>query len=809
MTPVQKSQLAEIDPAKWGFHDKIKPVYETERGLNENVVKEISEIKNEPDWMLKFRLRALEHFLKRPLPSWGGNLSDIDFNNIKYYIKPSERTERSWDDVPAEIKKTFERLGIPEAERKFLGGVGAQYDSEIVYHKIREDLEKLGVVFLGMDAGLKEYPEIVKKYFGTVVPYNDNKFAALNSAVWSGGSFVYVPKGVDVKIPLQAYFRINSENAGQFERTLIICEPGSKCHYLEGCTAPVYATDSLHTAVVELIAMENSKLRYTTIQNWSKNVYNLVTKRAFAYKNATVEWVDGNLGCLAADTKIFLNNEIKDIKDAQPNDIIFSMNENFELDRARVLAKKFSGRKAVFKLRTLNHREIVATANHPFLALKKIGKQRLLRWLPLEQIKIGDLVAVSGKIPEHGQPYKIKFIQKEGKNAPKQIRVPIDTDEKLMWLLGFYLGDGYFDRNRVYFAIPPKDKSYSKVKELLENIFRVKPIVYKGTLRVNSVALINLLKELCFVGNARTKRVPKWVFALPQSQKREFINGYIAADGYIRRGHKNISITSSSRELLEQIKMLAISCGLNPMKISKWSRTEKKPLGKEIKEYTHYFLYFGEQEMQTPVQFVPVAEIVPSGYSDTYDIEIEGIHNFVANGFIVHNSKLTMKYPSVYLKGSGAKAEILSIAYAGSEQNQDAGGKAIHFAPNTSSKLISKSISRGTGKTTFRGYVKVYKGAFDTKSYTRCDALILDDTATSNTIPQLDVDENKVSVGHEAAVGRIGEEQLFYLMSRGLTEQEAITMVVMGFFQPFVKELPLDYAVELNRLIELDIGGNL
>ncbi len=463
----QRSQLMDIDPAKYGFHDNIKSVFETERGLTEKTVREISAIKEEPEWMLNFRLKSLKHFLSRPNPQWGGYLGDIHYANIKYYIKPSERTEKSWDDVPPDIKKTFERLGIPEAERKFLGGVGAQYDSEVVYHKIREDLEKLGVVFLGMDTGLKEYPEIVKKYFGTVVPYNDNKFAALNSAVWSGGSFVYIPKGIDVKIPLQAYFRINSENAGQFERTLIIAEPGSKCHYIEGCTAPVYATDSLHTAVVELIAMEGSKLRYTTIQNWSKNVYNLVTKRAFAYKNATVEWVDGNLG-----------------------------------------------------------------------------------------------------------------------------------------------------------------------------------------------------------------------------------------------------------------------------------------------------------------------------------------------------SKLTMKYPSIYLREPGAKAEILSVAFAGKDQHQDAGGKVVHMAPNTTSTIVSKSISKDNGRTTYRGLVKVYPNATNVTSHVKCDALMLDADSRSDTIPYMEIDEKKgVSIAHEATVGKISEEHLFYLMSRGLSEQEAMTMIVMGFFQGFVKELPLDYAVELNKLIQLEMEG--
>ena len=463
----QKQAVSGIDPAKYGFHDDNKPLYETDFGLTEGVVKDISGRKGEPEWMLNLRLKSLKHFLSRPTPAWGGNLAAIDFDRIKYYVKPSEQTEKSWDDVPDYIKNTFDKLGIPEAERKFLGGVGAQYDSEVVYHKIRADLEKLGVVFLGMDDGLKEYPEIVRKYFTTVIPYNDNKFAALNTAVWSGGSFVYVPKGVDVKVPLQAYFRINAERARQFERTLIVAEPGAKVHYVEGCSAPAYTKDSLHSAVVELIALEGSKIRYTTIQNWSKNVFNLVTKRAFAYKNATVEWVDGNLG-----------------------------------------------------------------------------------------------------------------------------------------------------------------------------------------------------------------------------------------------------------------------------------------------------------------------------------------------------SKLTMKYPSIYLKEPGAKAEILSVAFAGKDQHQDAGGKVVHMAPNTTSTITSKSISKDNGRTTYRGLVKVYPNATTVLSHVKCDALMLDKDSRSDTIPYMEIDEKRgVTIAHEATVGKISEEHLFYLMSRGLNEQEAMTMVVMGFFQAFVKELPLDYAVELNKLIQLEMEG--
>lgn len=455
---------------KYGFHDKEDYAFKSGKGLTREIVTEISRMKNEPEWMLKFRLRALDIFNKKPMPRWGNTklLEDIDFANIHYYVRATEKQGRSWEEVPEGIKNTFDRLGIPEAERKFLAGVTAQYESEVVYHSIREDLEKLGVVFLDMDSGLREYGDIVKEYFGSVIPPADNKFAALNSAVWSGGSFVYVPKGVKVEIPLQAYFRINTENMGQFERTLIIADEGSFVHYIEGCTAPVYSSDSLHSAVVELIARPGAHIRYTTIQNWSKNVYNLVTKRAVAYEDAKVEWVDGNLG-----------------------------------------------------------------------------------------------------------------------------------------------------------------------------------------------------------------------------------------------------------------------------------------------------------------------------------------------------SKLTMKYPAIYLMGPRAHGEVLSIAFAGEDQHQDAGAKMVHFAPDTSSIIVSKSISKQGGRASYRGLVKVYEGAHNVKSSVRCDALLLDEASRSDTYPTMEIDEKDVTIEHEATVSKVGEEQLFYLMSRGLSEAEATTMIVNGFFEPFTKELPLEYAVELNRLIQLEMEGSV
>jgi Fe-S cluster assembly protein SufB len=471
MTTAPKPEL-EFDYSKYGFRDEENYTFKSSKGLSEDIVREISRMKNEPEWMLKRRLKALDIFNKKPLPlqgMWANHeLAELDFNDIHYFVRPGEKPAGDWEAVPESIRNTFERLGIPEAERKFLAGVGAQYESEVVYHSLREEWEKLGVIFLDMDSGLKEYPEIVKEYFGTVIPAADNKFAALNTAVWSGGSFVYVPKGVKVDIPLQAYFRINAENMGQFERTLIIVEEGAEVHYIEGCTAPIYRTNSLHSAVVEIIVKKDGKCRYTTIQNWANNIFNLVTKRAVAYEQAQMEWVDGNIG-----------------------------------------------------------------------------------------------------------------------------------------------------------------------------------------------------------------------------------------------------------------------------------------------------------------------------------------------------SRLTMKYPSVYLMGRGAKGEVLSIAYAGEGQHQDAGAKMIHAAPDTTSRITNKSVSKNGGRTTYRGLAKVLPGATNAKINVVCDALILDDRSASDTIPFIEIEEDKATLAHEATVGKIGEDQLFYLMSRGLSEAEALSMIVLGFMEPFTRELPMEYAVELNRLIQMEMEGSV
>ena len=465
----QVAENLEMDYSKYDFKDSTDMyVHLSKKGLSREVVEGISRMKDEPQWMLDFRLRSYETFMKKPMPGWGADLSSIDFQNIYYYAKASEKTEKSWDDVPADVKSTFDKLGIPEAEKKFLAGVGAQYESEVVYHNLREDLAKQGVLFLDTDTALKEQPELFRKHFGKVIPPEDNKFAALNSAVWSGGSFIYVPPGVSVDMPLQAYFRINAENIGQFERTLIVVDEGASVHYIEGCTAPVYSSESLHSAVVELVAHKDARLRYTTIQNWSNDVYNLVTKRAYAYEGATVEWIDGNIG-----------------------------------------------------------------------------------------------------------------------------------------------------------------------------------------------------------------------------------------------------------------------------------------------------------------------------------------------------SRITMKYPGVYLLGERAYGETLSIAFAGKGQHQDTGAKMVHLAPDTTSKITSKSVSRLDGRSTYRGLLNVAKGATGVKSTVRCDALLLDDTSKTDTYPYMEINQEDATITHEATVGKIGDEQIFYLMTRGFSEEDALSLIVNGFMEPFTKELPMEYAVELNRLIKLEMDDSV
>ena len=605
---------------KYGFFVPEDYIFKAKRGLNPEIVKEISWMKKEPEWMLNMRLRSLEIFRKKPMPKWGADLSVIDFENIFYYLKASDRQSKTWEDLPPDIKATYDRLGVPEAERKFLAGVSAQYESEVVYHSLQEELTKKGVIFTDTDSALRDYPELFKEYFGTVIPPADNKFSALNTAVWSGGSFIYVPKGVRVEVPLQAYFRINAENMGQFERTLIICDEGSFVHYIEGCTAPIYTTDSLHSAVVEIIVKKNARCRYTTIQNWSTNVFNLVTKRAMAYQDATMEWVDGNLGCLAAGTLVDTEAGPKPIESIAVGDHVWSRDSSGEMILQPVTATKVNPPRMTWRLET-SAGSIVATDNHQFLVRR--ATHDALTWTPLSAVAIGDELAVAA---------------------------PIDGQHMLS-------------------------------------------------------GVATMVRPRTAIGSVKA--------------------------------------------------------------------------------------------------------VVPADEQATYDIEVDDTANFIANGIVAHNSQITMKYPSVYLMEPGAKGDVLSVAFAGKGQHQDAGGKMIHVAPNTTSTITSKSISKGGGRTSYRGHIKIYPGANNCKSFVKCDALLLDDESRSDTYPYNDVDAENVTLGHEATVSKVSDEQLFYLMSRGIPRAEAETMIVNGFIEPFTKELPLEYAVELNRLIQLEMGGSV
>ncbi|MBI2611549.1 SufD family Fe-S cluster assembly protein [Candidatus Gottesmanbacteria bacterium] len=482
------------------------------------------------------------------------------------------------------------------------------------------------------------------------------------------------------------------------------------------------------------------------------------------------------------------------------------MTPEFTLTRAKLLAKVKNPPLPVFKITTEDFREVEATANHPFLVLKKKGKISYFNWMPLDKIKVGDLIAVSGKLPWVGKNYPIHFNPKRGK---KEFFYPEISSEELLWLLGFYIGDGCMDKTRVYIAVPQSDKSFKKVIETINKLFGLKPEIKRNIVRYASTKFVDFLVKLGFKGKAQDKEVPEWIYTLPKSQITSFIEGYIDADGYRRDNHRNISITSVNKKLLQQVKDLSyITDKFSPRKISLWTRRERKPLGIEEKVYKHHFLYFGDDKKDSTIQFVRVNSIVPQGSKETFDIEVDK-GNFIANGILVHNSKLTMKYPSVYLMGKGARGEVLSVAYAGPGQHQDAGGKAIHFAPYTSSKITSKSVSHGGGRTSYRGLLQVFQSAIGAKSKVVCDALLIDDESRSDTYPTMDIKHNDCRIEHEATVSKIGDDQLFYLMSRGINKPDAEAMVVNGFIEPIVKQLPLEYAVELNRLIQLEMEGSV
>ncbi len=859
----------------YGFSMPEDYVFKARKGLDHDIIDKMSDMKREPDWMREFRHRSLDIFYAKPMPTWGADLSGIDFDDIYYYIKPTEKQGKSWDDIPDNIKDTFDRLGIPEAERKFLAGVGAQYESEVVYHSLQEQWTKLGVIFLDTDSALREHEDVFKEYFGSIIPPSDNKFAALNSAVWSGGSFVYVPKGVTVDIPLQAYFRINAQNMGQFERTLIIVDEGASAHYVEGCTAPIYASDSLHSAVVEIVVKKGGRCRYSTIQNWSSDVYNLVTKRALAEEGATMEWVDANLGCLAEGSTVTTPSGIKAIQDLNVGDEVLSFDEQAgQLAFRRVLGKRFSGYQPVHTV-AVGERKLQATANHPFYSYvhnaevaKKLGRYALA-YVRADHLQ--EAIIPSTSIA-YGVPHRLQMpelvTQFESSNQyaagltmnrtrDSRLAAMDTTTDDIMWLLGYWVGDGDVQIKeaqtegvvrwaKVGFSTPVSDRARERLTQTMAAVIDAKPTERADGLHLSwsSKELAEFLKVNGFEGKSHTKRVPEWVWSLPESQRLAFIAGYLDADGHVQPP-RHFMLKSVNRSLLEDIASLLVTLGITSRLYTEFDQPRHVtiqgfdciahgahrlsfPLDERLLTHVsprlrqeaekcppakkQYRRTVGRSNIVLPesVEIVDVTVSKPAAEPmPTWDIEVEGTGNFVSQGFIVHNSKVTMKYPAVYMMGPKAHGEILSIAFAGHGQTLDAGGKVVHGAPNTSSKIISKSISKNGGRASYRGLLKVAKGATGSKSTVVCDALLLDDHSRSDTYPYIEIDEQDVQVGHEASVSKVNEEQLFYLMSRGLNEEEAATMIVSGFIEPMVKELPMEYAVEMNRLIQLQMEGSI
>jgi Fe-S cluster assembly scaffold protein SufB len=862
---------------KYGFHFSDENyVFRTRKGLDAEIVAEISHVKGEPAWMTEYRLKAYEYFLQKPMPTWGGDMSGIHFDDIYYYVKATHKENvDNWDELPDEIKETFDRLGIPEAERKFLAGSGAQFESEVIYHRVREDLEQQGVIFLSMDEGLRQHPDLVRQYFGSVIPSSDNKFAALNSAVWSGGSFIYVPKGVHVEMPLQAYFRINTESMGQFERTLIIVDEEASVHYVEGCTAPIYQKESLHSAVVEIIVKAGGRCRYTTIQNWSNNVYNLVTKRAVAYRNATMEWVDANLGCLAEGSTVTTPDGIKTIESLEVGDQVLSYDETQgKLVFRKVLAKRYSGDQPVHTV-SVGERQLQVTANHPFYsytydadAPRKSGRYQLA-YVRADQLKEAIIPLTS---IDYGQPYQLLMPDltttfesynqyADGLNMirtqPARLKDVEYTTDEIMWMFGYWMGDGDIQVKmgktdkvvryaKVGFSTPVTDRARPQLLQVMGSVIDADPTErHDGDhLAWNSKELAEFFRLNGFYGKAINKRVPSWVWSLPQSQRLAFIAGYLDADGTVTT--RRFGIKSVNRGLLEDVASLLVTLGITSRIYTEFDEPKTVIImGVECTAHGSHRLSFplderfmpfisskladraqkalenGQQKMRravgrSTIELSDEVEIVPVQVSEatselvpTWDIEVEGTGNFVSQGFIVHNSHLTMKYPAVHMMEEGAHGEILSIAFAGKGQHQDAGGKVVHHAPNTTSRIISKSISKDGGRASYRGLLKVDKGATNVRSNVVCDALLLDPTSRSDTYPYIEIDEKDVTIGHEASVSKIGEEQLFYLMSRGLDEDAANALIVNGFIEPLAKELPMEYSIELRKLIEIQLEGTI
>ena len=816
---------------KFGFHDEVDYLEETGHGLTRGTVEAISRFKSEPAWMLDFRLRAYEHYLSRPMPQWGGDLNQIDLDKIVYYRKPSEGEEKSWDDVPDKIKKTFERLGIPEAERKFLAGVGAQYDSEVVYHSVREELSKIGVVFMGTDQGLKEYPELFRKYFATVVPPEDNKFAALNSAVWSGGSFVYVPKGVEVPLPLQAYFRINAENTGQFERTLIIVDEGAKVHYIEGCL-PEGELVSLGDEMVPIESVPAG----TRVMNGAGVEAEVSSVRRRSYSGAMLKIVPVSVG---NGFELTPEHPVWSI----PREMVSRPRSNRPKSRWDVRADRLP-------------------STEP-------------EWIPAGKLEVGDLLCfpVGTKQSDHAEI----------------------SDDLLRFLgyyaaegSAFFNGVSHVPTVTLSFHIDEREEIAEALR--LMTVLAGKPgavFEYPQKHEARVYVYSRQLLELCwqYIGHgAAEKKLHPDLMELPPPRQKLLVDTYLLGDSsrHVRgNGRTLVRAGSVSRTLAFQLQEILARNGVYAGIQVRKAYGEAMRDGRQIAHREQYIVHFEEGQTTHQAWFdpsrgcfwVPIRKVESRPYEGwVYNLEMATAPNaYLARGFTVHNctapiyttdalhaavvevialpgskvryttiqnwsndvynlvtkrahahahstvewidantgSRLTMKYPSIYLRGEGATAEVISVAVAGRGQHQDTGAKAIHLAPNTRSRIISKSISKDGGRTTYRGQLKVVPGATGVVASVRCDALLLDEGSRSDTYPYIDIQEDDTTMTHEATVGKISQDQVFYLMSRGLTENEATNLVVQGFLEVFTKELPMEYAIEFNRLVKLEMEGSL
>ncbi len=808
---------------KYGFHKPEHYVFKSKRGLDLGVVEHISVRKNEPSWMRKLRVRALGQFYRKPLPLWGGDLTGINFDNIFYYISPTDKKASRWEDLPEEIRDTYDRIGIPEAEKKFLAGVSAQYESEVVYKSIQDTLKKKGVVFLDMDSGLREHPDIVKQYFGTIIPPGDNKFAALNSSVWSGGSFVYVPKGVKVDLPLQAYFRINAANMGQFERTLIIAEEGSFVHYVEGC--------------------------------------------------------------LPAGEQVSVCNRWVNIESVQPKDLVVG-DDGKEHRVKAVMTREYSGDLiSIHPVSPYNKFRL--TPEHPVLSIKRSGVGGRVRYGWLSEVSSKKLLNVQPSYHTAGELERGDFLVFPKVQTEREARMNGDIVKLLGYYLaeGSTYIHKTLNQPIVSFSCNESEKNfYNEIAILIEKITGKRAMIIHDQkkhgieIRVYSSLLRNLCLTHCGKG-AATKVLSKELMSLPPDQVRIFVDAYWRGDGNVlkRRGSTLMRAATVSEALARQLQELCARIGIY-LSIQIRRGGADTILGRLIHRRTQYILVYTPNKKWTKVRetktyfFVPIEHISRVPYQGpVFNLDVMEVNSYLVRGFAVHNctapvyttdslhsavveiivkkgarvryttiqnwstnvynlvtkrarveeegvmewvdgnigSKLTQKYPSVYLVGRKAHGEILSIAYAGAGQHQDAGGKAIHLAPETTSQIISKSVSRGGGRTSYRGLVQVAPSAKNSKSKVVCDALLLDEASRSDTYPTMKIDQQDTTVEHEATVSKIGDEQLFYLTSRGIDKAQAESMIVNGFIEPIVKELPLEYAVELNRLIQLQMEGSV